>query len=504
MFEPPTRKFLPMNLPEPASTAKALLAIGALLGTGVLLSRLLHRTGVFTGLLFLAVGILAGNQGPGAIAFDDYQLTFQIGTASLVLILFDGGLNTRMDVVRRAIAPAAVMATAGVLITAGLTALACRLAGLSWWTAFVLGAVVSSTDAAAVFSVLRSSGLRVRERLGALLELESGLNDPIAFILTVSLTEAMLARRLPGYQLLIHGVLQLVLGMAWGIAFGALGRLVFKYLRLHVAGLYPLIAVAMAFVSYGMPTITFGSGLVSVYVAAVIIGNGTIRYRAGLLHVQDSLAWFAQSAMFLVLGLLVDPSRLLPAASAGVGIALVLAFIARPAATLLCLLPFRFSLREIGYIGWVGMRGAVPIIFATYPVLVGANMGRSIFDIVFFVVLVNAIVPGITVRFATNHLGVMANTPPEPPLALDITTTRLFKEEILTFFIDPRLVVCDARIADIPFPNHAAVSLIIREDELIVPKGDISLRAGDYIFVLCKPGDRRLLMLLFGSPDRQP
>jgi cell volume regulation protein A len=487
---------------EPLPTAFLLVVAGVLMLVSVLLSRASGRSGLPVAMLFLGIGMAAGSDGPGGIEFNDYSSAFRLGTVALVLILFDGGLNTPLTAVRAAIRPASVLATVGVVATAGFLGLAAHLLfDFSWPVALLLGAIVSSTDAAAVFAVLRGSGLHLKRRVGTTLELESGLNDPMAVILTVALTQNLARGEGLGWGLLLSAAVQMVVGGAMGLGIGWAGRLLIKRLRLQVAGLYPVMTLALAFLAFGLPTLFQGSGFLAVYAVGVLLGNETLRYRTGLLRVHDALAWLSQVAMFLVLGLLVFPGELLGVAGVGLGLSLFLAFVARPLAVLLCLLPFRFPAGEIVYTGWVGLRGAVPIILATYPVLAGAPGAKDIFNIVFFIVVVNGFIPGMTVPWVTRKLGLAANVPEPPKAVLEIASTQLLNGELSAFYIDTASASAGARISELPFPPESAAMLIVRGLELLAPKGDTVLQAGDHVYVFSRTEDLPFLRLMFGQRE---
>jgi cell volume regulation protein A len=493
---------MPSN--EPLTTALILTTFAVLLGVSVLFSRATERSSVPVPLVFLAIGMLAGSEGIGGIAFENYALAFRLGTVALVLILFDGGLNTPKGVLRSYLAPAGVLATLGVAGTAGLIAVAAHLLGFAWPHALLLGAIVSSTDAAAVFAVLRGSGLHLKKRVGGTLELESGLNDPMAVILTMTIT-AQLAT--PGASLSpwIVGQIaaQLAIGAAAGVGIGFGGRMLLERIRLPAGGLYPALMLSLACLAFGLPTLMYGSGFLAVYLAAVILGGGPLPYRPGLIRVHDALAWLSQISMFLLLGLLSFPSRLMEVWWIGLVLALVLAFIARPLVVALCLLPFRFPPRETAYISWVGLRGAVPIILAIFPVLANAAGASRIFDIVFFIVVVNALVPGTTVPWVTRRLGLDTREPPAPKAVLEIETTQPLLGELLSFYIDEPLAVVGVSIAELPFPDGAAVTLIVRGQELIAPKGSTVLSRGDHVYVFSRPDDLPLIKLMFGRPEER-
>ena len=487
---------------EPIPTALMLTTFGILLGVSILFSRATERIGVPVALIFLIIGMVAGSEGLGGIPFEDYRFAFRIGTVALVLILFDGGMNTSLAAVRQYLAPASVLATLGVLGTAGLVGAAAHLAGFEWPAALLLGAIVSSTDAAAVFSVLRGSGIHLKRRVGVTLEVESGLNDPMAVILTIVLTRNLLA---PGatreWLVPLQALQELAVGGVAGYAIGRGGSVLLSKLRLLAGGLYPGITLTIALLAFGVATLLHGSGFLAVYVAGLILGNGALPFRAGLLRFHDALGWLSQIVMFLVLGLLVFPSRLLYVAWVGLALALFLAFVARPLVVALCLLPFRFPARDVAYIGWVGLRGAVPIILATYPVLSQAPGAMRIFDVVFFIVVVNAIVPGGTVQWVTRRLRLESVEPPAPKAVLEIESMRPLNGELLSFYMDDALAVTGVALADLPFPEAAAVTMIVRGQELVVPKGNTVLMSGDHVYVFVRPEDRAMIQLMFGRPE---
>ena len=397
---------------EPLPTAIALLVMGILLGVSAIASRTSGRLGIPFVLLFLLVGVLAGSEGIGRIPFEDYRLTFRVGTVALVLILFDGGLNTAMSSIRRALAPAAVLATVGVAGAAVVMSLGARALGIPWPAALLLGAIVSSTDAAAVFSMLRGSGIRIRPRLGDLLEIESGVNDPMAVILTLAVTNALAHGEGASVAVAGEAIVQLGVGIDAGLAIGYGGRWLLGRVRLAASGLYPVLTIAVALLAFGAPTLLRGSGFLAVYAAAIVLGSGDVPYLAGLRRVHDSIAWFSQVSMFLLLGLLAFPSRVAAVAGPGLALGLFLALVARPLVVTLLLLPFRFPAREVTFVAWVGLRGAVPVMLATFPVLAGVEGASRVFDLVFFVVVVSAVVQGTTLRPLARWLGIQAPVTP--------------------------------------------------------------------------------------------
>lgn len=487
---------------EPLATALLFTTFAALVGIGVFFSRAFERFGIPVALLFLVIGMLAGSDGVGGIAFSDYGFAFRIGVTALILILFDGGLNTPLSAVQRVWAPAAVLATFGVAAVAAITAFGAKLLGFDWPQAMLLGAIVSSTDAAAVFVALRNTGIGLRRRVGSTLEVESGLNDPMAVILTIGLTSVLVR----GEELNIGAVLlkvirELVIGGLVGFALGRIARKTLLWLRLRSLGLYPVVTFSIAFLSFGLATLLTGSGFLAVYITGVVMGNGAMPYRTGVFRTHDAMAWLAQVVMFLVFGLLVFPRQLPDVATIGLLLAFVLVFIARPVAAIACLAPFGFSLKESTYIGWMGLRGAVPIVLAIYPVLAGAPGAHQIFNVVFFIVVLNAILPGSTVAAATRFFGMEVDEPPKPHAMLELESMTPLRGELMTFYVDEALAVANAPLGDLPFPDGAAAALIIRGDEMIPPKGSTVLLPGDHIYVFAKPEDKHFILLMFGRPE---
>ncbi len=487
---------------EPYGTALLVTALGLLIAVSVLVSRTADRLGVPVVLLFLILGMLGGSEGLIGIEFEDYQFAVRLGTMALVLILFEGGLGTSVASIRRVLLPASALATVGVILTAGLVALFSRLIGLPWSSALLLGAVVSSTDAAAVFAVLRGGRINLQPRVGRTLEVESCINDPMAVILTTSMIQILGSHEPISWMLLLDVPIQLVVGAVVGVGLGYFGRWLVQRVHLPTVGLYPALTLALAFMSYGIATLLLGSGFLAVYATAVVLGASRhLPYRAGLIRIHNALGWLSQIAMFLMLGLLVFPSRLRADAGAGLGIAIFLAFIARPLAVLPCVLPFGFKAREIAYVGWIGLRGAVPIILATFPVLARIPGADRIFAIVFFIVVVSSIIPGSSIRYITRRLQLETADRPLPPAVLEINSSHRLNGELASFYIEAPAAVSGAKLSEIDFPAGAAVMLVVRDQELIAAKGGTTLQPGDHVYVFFRPEDRPFIELLFGRPE---
>lgn len=486
---------------EPYATAVLLVSFGLLVLFSVLFSRPVTRLGVPIVLLFIVLGMLGGSEGIGGLAFEDYRLSARLGTIALILILFDGGLQTSVATVRSVIWPAALLATLGVAITAGVVAGAGMLLGLRWQEAMLLGAVVSSTDAAAVFAVLRGGRLQLKQRVGRTIELESCVNDPMAVILTMTIIQLLTSSEATWWQAALAVPVQLAVGVGVGLVVGWVGRGLLGRVRIETVGLYPAMTLAMAFLSFGLATLAWGSGFLAVFTTGVVLGSGRLPYRNGLTRVHDAVAWLAQVTMFLMLGLLVFPSQLLPVAWKGLGVAMVLTLVARPIAVWLCLLPFRYPRAEIIYVSWVGLRGAVPIILATFPILAGVPGASDVFNIVFFIVVFSTLLPGATLRPVTRLLGLTVPDRPSPSAVMEINATHALNGELGSFLIDPTVAVCGAHLRDVEFPPGSSVVLVVRDRDLIAARGDTEIRAGDHVFVFFRPEDRGIIELLFGNPE---
>ncbi|MBX5449805.1 potassium/proton antiporter [Thermogemmatispora sp.] len=370
------------------------------------------RLGIPALLLFLGLGMLAGSDGPGGIYFDDAQLAQSVGIVALILILFAGGLETRWSVVRPALGGALLLSTLGVLLSAVVVAFfAVWLLHASPLEGLLLGALISATDAAAVFSVLAARNLRLSGQLLPLLELESGTNDPMAVFLTLGLIRLLSEPQSSPLSILLLFVQQMGIGLVLGLVIGWLAIWLIGRLHLDVEGLYRVLTIALALFTYAATALLGGSGFLAVYLVGLLLGNSQVEgiERIGRFH--DSLAWLMQIAMFLILGLLVFPSRLPAVALAGVLITLASVFVARPLAVLLALLPLRrMPLREKLFVAWVGLRGAVPIVLATFPLLAGLPRAELLFDLVFFVVLASVLLQGTTVPLVARWLGVARPT----------------------------------------------------------------------------------------------
>lgn len=465
------------------------MLIGALL---VLLSIIATRTssrfGVPALLFFLGIGMLAGSEGPGGIAFADYAFAQNVGVVALIYILFSGGLDTDWPAIRPVLIQGLVLANVGVVLSAVLLGgFAMLVLGFDWQTALLLGAIVSSTDAAAVFSVMRERGVNLKHNLEPLIELESGSNDPMAVFLTLGLVGLIttpgssLAALIPGF------LLQMGLGAAGGWLFGQLAVLVVNKVRLQQEGLYVVLTLALTLLTYAATTLASGNGFLAVYVAGIIIGNHNIVHKSSILRFHDGVAWLMQIAMFLTLGLLVFPSQLLPVAFAGLLVALFLVFVARPISVIASLVWFRRSLPELLMVAWAGLRGAVPIVLATFPLLAGVPGAVTIFNVIFFIVLVSVLLQGMSIAWVSRRLRVNADQRlPLVEVHTYVPDVRL-SSRIMNAVIPPGSPLVGRSLLEVGLPRGVLVVQIQREDMPIVPSGGTVLHAGDHLLVLATP-----------------
>jgi potassium/hydrogen antiporter len=489
-----------LAMTEPGATAVFLAVMGLLLAGCAVFTRALDRVGVPVVLIFLVMGMLGGSEGIGGIAFDDFRLAFQLGTIALVLILFDGGMNTSARSIRRSLAPAGLLATAGVVATAALLALIARALGLTWTESLLIGAIVSSTDAAAVFAVLRGGSLRLKDNVRNVIEVESCLNDPMAVILTLGVVEAVRAASTASVWTMLALVpVQLLVGAIVGAVIGLACRFVLIHGRISAGGLLPVVTIASAFLAYGAATVVFGSGFLAVFVSGAILGNGAMPDKPGLRRVHDAAAWMSQVCMFVMLGLLVFPSKLWPVAGIGLLLGLALAVLVRPLVVMVILAPFGWKPRESAYVGWVGLRGAVPIILATFPVMAGLPEGDRVFHIVFFIVVCSALVPGASIVPLARRMGLSTPGDTPPAAAIELNARRPLKGDIKVYPITPEVAACGAKLAEIRFPPGASAILVVRGEQLIAARGPTLIKAGDHVYVFCQPEDEPMIGLIFGQ-----
>lgn len=464
-------------------------------------------------LVFLVLGMLAGEDGPGGIQFHNFHFAYVFGSAALAVILFDGGLRTPSASFTTAFWPALTLATAGVLVTAVVTAAAAAIfLDLSWVEALLVGSVVASTDAAAVFFLLHLRGSRLKERISATLEVESGLNDPMAIFLTLACVTLLTAGTgghagPQGAATTDTFVEQFILQITGGAAAGLAGGVALVHLinRLPLAsGLYAIFALSGALVMFAATQAFGGSGFLAVYVAGLIVGNR--RHKGNLLIARflDGLSWLCQIAMFLMLGLLVKPSMLVPLLIPALAIALVLIFISRPLGVVLCLAPFRFTKHEIAFVSWVGLRGAVPIFLATIPVITGVRHAPEIFSIAYVVVLTSLIVQGWTVTMAARRLDLTLPPRPDPPARSEVDLPIESDRDMAAYTVHPTSMVARRSLARLPFPEGTTLVSVIRDGVMQHTEGLTHLQPGDYVLVMAKSDDMPTVDRLFATRGSRP
>jgi potassium/hydrogen antiporter len=460
---------------------------------GILSSLVALRFGAPLLLVFLLVGMLAGESGPGGIKFDDVRATYLVGSVALALILFDGGLRTRLATFRSVLAPSLALATIGVLLTAALTAPVTRLLlGFDWIESLLVGAVVASTDAAAVFLLIHAHGLRLRPRVSATLEIESGTNDPFAIFLTVALVEMMLAENQPWYTVLNELAVQAVGGMVIGLLGGRVIVIALNRLELP-QGLHAPLVMTGALVVFGVAQALHASGFLAVYLAGLIVGNRPTRAHNAVIAFLDAATWLAQIVMFVLLGLLVSPARLLEHALPALAVAAALMFFARPVAVFLCLAPFRFSWREKAFVSWVGLRGAVGIFLASIPLLVGMRDASIFFDIGFVVVLVSLLVQGWTITFAAHRLHIALPRSDPAPRRVELDLPGQLEHELVGYAVGAQNPYLRRRLV----PSWAKLMLVVRDQHVLAAAEADGIREGDHAYFLAPPEKARALDRFF-------
>jgi len=471
---------------------------GVLLLIGIVSSKFSARIGMPVLVLFLGVGMLAGSEGLGGIVFENYAFANSIGSIALAVILFDGGLRTSLQSVRSAWRPALALATVGVLLTSALTGLAAAwILNIPILQGMLLGGIVGSTDAAAVFSVLRASGLKLPERLTATLEVESGSNDPMAIFLTIGLIGFITGESTSVESLALLFGLQFGLGALAGIGIGYAAAWAVNRINLDYPGLYPILALAFGLLAFGLAAVLGGSGFLAVYLAGIVLGNKLVVFRSGILLFHDAAAWLSQIMLFIMLGLLSFPSRLIAVAADGMLIALALIFVARPLAVAATAFPFHFRPKEMVFLSWVGLKGAVPVTLATFPLMAGVEGSALLFNLVFFVVLVSAITQGWSLPPVARWLGLGQPADPMQPLSLEINALRHVDGDIVEYTVAPSARVAGQALNQLALPDEVVVTLVTRDAKIIMPRGATALLPGDHVFVAMRTRLKPLMDCLF-------
>ncbi|MFG1239374.1 potassium/proton antiporter [Xanthobacter autotrophicus DSM 597] len=482
-----------------------LLVVAALVVVGTLSSLLAARFGAPILLVFLVVGVAAGEGGPGGIHFDDYWATYMVGSAALAVILFDGGLRMRVASMRGAILPAVGLSTVGVAFTAALVALvAVPLLGLGWMEGLLVGAIVASTDAAAVLFLVRAQGLRLGRRVGSVIEIESATNDPAAVFLTVLLVEMLTSSAGghvgdPGLVVVFGALREMVLGAVLGVAGGY--ALVALLNRVDLpGGLHPVMVVGVAVLLFALTSLLHGSGFLAVYLAGLVVGNRPVRAIASITSFLDTITWLCQIVMFVMLGMLVSPEKLLQYALPALGVAAFLILVGRPAAVFACLAPFHFSLKEKLFVSWAGLRGAVSIFLATIPMLAHLPMAEVYFNVAFAVVVVSLILHGWTMGYAARRLDVALSDPDPGVRRFEIDLPGQTEMELVAYPVMAATPV----VGQAQLPEWARLMMVVRANETLTPEAAGPLKTGDYGYVLAPPKRVHQLDRLFRPEEATP
>jgi cell volume regulation protein A len=488
---------------EALDTVSITILLGSLLVlVGVLSSLLAMRFGAPLLLVFLIIGVLAGESGPGQLKFHDVGVVYTVGSIALALILFDGGVRTRFLAFRSVLAPAGTLATVGVLLTALVVApVAHLLLGVSWTEGLLVGSVIASTDAAAVFFLINTRGLRLRSRVNATLEVESGVNDPFAIFMTLTLVDILLTGHTSWFGLVIDLLREAVLGGIIGLLGGRLIALVLNRIGLAQGLSAPFVAVG-ALLIFAFANAVHASGYLAVYLAGLVVGNQKIRAHSSVVVFLDAITWLAQIVMFVLLGLVAWPERLTHSIVGAVVVALTLMLVARPVAVFACLAPFQFEWREKLFIAWVGLRGAIGIFLASIPMLVGLPSAYLYFDVAFMVVLISLLVQGWTLSSAARKLGVALRRGDSAPQRIELDLPGQLEQELVGYSVAANSPYLRRRL----IPSWAKPTLFVREERILTPEEAADVKAGDYVYLLAPPEKAQALDRFFVDlpPPRAP
>jgi len=490
----------------PGITEIVFVSVAVLLFLSVVASKISDRFGVPALLLFLLIGMLAGSEGIGGIYFDDPNIAQAVGMLALVIILFSGGLDTNWESVRGVMKESLILATLGVLVTAIILGYAAKLVfDIPILMGMLLASITSSTDAAAVFALLRSKGVRLKGRLQPLLEFESGSNDPMAVFLTVGLIEIISASETSIFNLILFLIGQMVIGGLVGIVMGKVALYLINRLKLGYDGLYPVLVLALIMLTFGVTNLIGGSGILAVYLVGLSLGRAEFLHKRSVLRFYDGMAWLMQIIMFLTLGLLVFPSQLITIAVPGLILSVVLMLIARPISVWLCLLPFPMPWREKTFISWVGLRGSVPVILATYPRVAGLDETGLIFNTIFFVVLTSVLIQGTSIPQVARWLKVDDPDADEgPQYPLELTARHGWRGLLQEVVISPDSPVVGKAIYELGLPREYLIVLISRDDEFLIPNGSIVLEPNDRMLGLARPEAHAKVNEIVSAPIADP
>ncbi len=462
-----------------------LLIASVLLLLSILAGRLSYRFGIPTLVFFVIIGMLAGSEGFGGIAFNDPAIARFVGIIALNFILFSGGFDTRWEVIKPVAWHGLILSTIGVFLTAvSLGIFVWAVTDFTFLEGLLLGSIVSSTDAAAVFAVLRSKKIGLKKNIRATLEFESGSNDPMAYFLTISVMGIMMSEDHSAANLLPMFIKQVVIAGTVAFVVGKLGKEFINRINLDFTGLYPVIVIALMFFTFSFTEFLGGNGFLSIYLTAIYLGNQYLIHKKTITQVFDGIAWLMQIVLFLTLGLLVFPSHIVPVLGIGLLVSAFLMFVSRPFSVFACLLPFRVRIKNITFMSWVGLRGAVPIVFATYPLLAGIEKSPMIFNLVFFISLTSVLLQGTTIRLVAKWLGVAVPEKAKQKTPLDVELSDTIKSELTEVDIDEHSHVVGKKIVDLSFPRSVLIAMIKRKGKFITPNGATVIEPYDKLVII--------------------
>jgi potassium/hydrogen antiporter len=474
-----------MEIYDIMSLGNIILIGSVLLLVSIIAGKTSYRFGLPTLLLFLLIGMLAGSEGIGGINFDDPKLAQYIGVICLCFILFSGGLDTDWKYIRPIMWQGISLSTLGVLLTAvTLGVFVWAVTDFTIYEGLLLGAIVSSTDAAAVFSILRSKNIALRSNLRPTLEFESGSNDPMAYFLTIALLGMVVNQDQSLMMILPMFFKQMIIGALIGIIFAKASVFLINRIKLVFEGLYPVLVIALMFITFSAADVLRGNGFLAVYLCAVYIGNKDFIHKKTILKMFDAMAWLMQIILFLTLGLLVFPSQVFAVAGIGLVISIFLILVARPVSVSLSLLPFRIKFRKKLYISWVGLRGAVPIVFATFPLIAGIDKSEMIFNIVFFVSVTSVLIQGTTLSVVAKWLRVAVPERAKPKTSIETLLFENDKTAMGEIVVPPGGCAVGKKIVELNIPKATIITMIKRKNKYIIPDGSTDIQADDLLIIL--------------------
>jgi cell volume regulation protein A len=467
-----------------------LLWVAVLIFVSAVSSKLSDRFAIPALLLFLVIGMLVGSEGIGKIYFDNAQLAKSIGVVALVFIIFSGGLDTNWRDTKTVLWPGVILSTVGVLLTAIITGFfAMHILKFSFLEGMLLGSIVSSTDAAAVFSILRSKRITLKQPLKPLLEFESGSNDPMAVFLTVGFLSILTVKNMGIAALIPRFFLNMGMGALIGYLMAKVIVFFINRLKLYYEGLYPAVMISLVLLTYVIAVFLKGNGILAVYLVGLMLGQAEFPNKRMIARFHDGLAWLMQITMFITLGLLVFPSHLVPLIGAGLLLTFLLMLVARPISVLLCLLPFKMNMRKKAMVAWVGLRGSVPIILATFPFMAGIPQANAIFNIVFFIVIASVLIQGTSIPVVAKILKLNLPWPNKTRYPIEFEKTEGIDAELTDIIIPYNSGAVGKMIRDLNVPEKCLIMLISRNDKFIIPSGSTIIEGGDVLLVLANTGD---------------